>query len=271
MAEPEYILGTDALELERLGFQHRVWARQAYALWERAGIRAGDAVLDLGCGPGFAAFDLAALVGPQGRVIAVDESERFLAHLTRERDRQNLRQIDPHPGRVEELDLPPGSFDAAYARWLFCWLAEPGVALARVARALRPGGVITLQEYIDWAAMALVPRSETFERAVAACMRSWHDGGGTIDIGTRLPTLAEECGLRVEHLGPIARLGRVGSLEWRWIGSFYASYLPRLVTRDRFGADELAAFTVEWDRRTREGTSWIHTPLMLDAILRKRE
>ncbi|MGB2987712.1 MAG: hypothetical protein WBE26_17740 [Phycisphaerae bacterium] len=35
--QSEYLLGTHAEELERLGFQHRVWAREAFDLWERAG------------------------------------------------------------------------------------------------------------------------------------------------------------------------------------------------------------------------------------------
>ena len=43
----EYILGTDPEELQRLGFQHRVWSKDAFALWERAGIGQGQRILDL--------------------------------------------------------------------------------------------------------------------------------------------------------------------------------------------------------------------------------
>ena len=43
----EYILGTDAQELERLRFQHQVWVKECYALLERGGIGAGNRVLCL--------------------------------------------------------------------------------------------------------------------------------------------------------------------------------------------------------------------------------
>src|SRR5688572_11013066 len=153
----EYILGTDREELERLRFQHQVWVKEAYALFEEAGLRAGQRVLDLGCGPGYTTFELAHVVGPRGRVIARDVSARFLAALERERARLGLPQVEPSLGPVEELALPDGALDAAYARWLFCWLADPLPALQRVARALKPGGVLCLQEYVDWGAMRLMP------------------------------------------------------------------------------------------------------------------
>ena len=54
-----YILGTDKTELERLGFQHRVWSSDAARLWERGRVQRGMHILDLGAGPGFATFDLA--------------------------------------------------------------------------------------------------------------------------------------------------------------------------------------------------------------------
>ena len=71
----EYVLGTNDAEIARLGLQHRLWYAYAYALWERAGIGPGMTVLDAGCGPGFATQDLAALVGPKGKIIAVGKGK----------------------------------------------------------------------------------------------------------------------------------------------------------------------------------------------------
>ena len=269
MADREYILGTDQVELDRLRNQHQTWLEQAYAVFERAGLRAGQTLLDLGCGPGFTTVELARLVGPAGRVIALDESERFVAFLDAERERLGLPQIEPRLGRAEALDLPAESLDGAYARWLFCWLADPAAVLAAVAAALRPGGVLVLQEYLDWGAKKLVPRGPAHDRVVAACMASWPAGGATIDIAEHLPTLAARCGLRLEHFRPVARLGRVGSLEWRWLTEFYESYLPRLVERGLLTRDELEAWRAEWSAREAEGRSFVYTPTMADAILRK--
>ncbi len=268
-AQREYILGTDREELERLRFQHQVWVKEAYVLWERAGIKAGDVVLDLGCGPGFTSFELAWVVGPEGRVIARDQSRPFLEFLARERERVGLLQVEPSLGPVEDLELPREHFDAAYARWLLCWLFDAGGVLERVTRSLKPLGAVVLQDYLDWGAMKLVPRSESFARAVEACMRSWREGGPTIDIAEHVPTLAARCKLEVEWFRPIARLGSVGSLEWRWVGGFFGTYLPKLVERGLFTQSELEAWRRDWDERSAEGTSFCYTPTMADVVLRK--
>ncbi len=266
----EYILGTDAEELERLRFQHQVWVKEAYELFERAGLRAGDRVLDLGCGPGFTTIELAHVVGPRGHVIARDVSARFLATLERESARLGFRHVEPSLGPVEELALADGSLDAAYARWLFCWLADPMPALERVARALRPGGVLVLQEYLDWGAMRLLPSGPAFARAVEACLASWKVGGATIDFAARVPALAPLSGFELEHFRPRARLGRSGSLEWRWIDQFFRVYLPKVVERGLLAPREHEAWLHEWDERTAGSASFVATPTMADVILRKR-
>jgi SAM-dependent methyltransferase len=265
----DYILGTDREELERLGFQHEVWVKEMHALLERVGLRAGQSVLELGCGPGFTTFELATFVGPGGRVVARDQSRPFVEHLRRECERRGLLQIEPSVGPVEELALAPASFDAIYSRWLLCWLPDPAGTLARAVRALKPGGVVLLQEYIDWGAKKLVPRAASHDRVVEACMRSWREGGATIDLAEHVHALAARAGLALEHFRPIARLGRVGSMEWRWLDGFYRSYLPRLVARGLLEPRELAAFEEDWRARTAEGTSYCVTPTMTDVILRK--
>jgi len=179
----EYILGTDPLELERLRFQHQTWRERACALWEKAGIREGQAVLDLGAGPGYTSLELARIVGRSGRVIARDRSPRFVAYLARECERLGQSHVEASQGDAETLDLPDGSLDAVYTRWLLCWLPDAGAALARIARCVKPDGLLLVQDYLDWGSLRLVPGSEVFDRMVAACMRSWREGDGTIDIG----------------------------------------------------------------------------------------
>ena len=74
MTEKDYVLGTNAEEISRLGLQHRVWRPRALDAWRRAGFRAGQVILDIGAGPGYAALDLAEIVGPTGKVIALERS-----------------------------------------------------------------------------------------------------------------------------------------------------------------------------------------------------
>ncbi|HEX6882503.1 MAG TPA: methyltransferase domain-containing protein [Planctomycetota bacterium] len=265
----EYLLGTDPVELERLRFQHQAWLGPLHELLERADLCAGARVLDLGCGPGLTTIELAQRVGPTGRVVACDQSARFLATLRQECARLGLAQVEPLESGVEALALPAASLDAAYARWLFCWLADPLPVLERVARALRPGGRLLLQEYLDWGAMQLLPHGPAFARAVEACLASWKAGGATISFAAEVPALAPRAGFTLEHLRPRARLGGVGSPEWRWLEEFFRSYLPRVVERGLMSRAELDAWSAEWAQRAAAGGSYVVAPTMADVILRR--
>ena len=77
-AERTYFLGTHDEEIERLGLQHGVWRPTVLDCWRRAGIGPGSKVLDVGAGPGFASADLSEIVGPDGVVVAVERSARFV-------------------------------------------------------------------------------------------------------------------------------------------------------------------------------------------------
>ena len=268
---PEYILGADPGELARLRFQHKVWIEQAYAIFRRAGLRAGHTALDLGSGPGYTTLELATVVGETGRVIAVDESAVFLEHLRGECERFGLRHVEAVESKVETVELEPASIDVAYARWLFCWLEDPAPAMARVAAALRPGGALALQEYLNWGAMHILPHNDHVANAIAACRRSWDLGKADMDFARRLPDLAPQLGLEIEHFQPISRLGATGSLEWQWVGTFLKGYLPKVAKMGLYDMGEHPALVAEWDRLEREGASYIFTPVMSEAILRKPE
>jgi len=267
--ERSYVLGTEDAELVRLGNQHQTWVQACYDLFARAGLRTGDRVLDLGCGPGFTTMELARLVGPTGSVVAIDQSQRFLDHLAAVARHAGTTWARPLAAQLEHVDLPPASFDAAYSRWLFCWLTDAEPALANTVRALRPGGALLLHEYLHWGSMRLVPECPAFARAVQGCMASWPASGATIDFAMQVPSIAERHGLRIEHFAPIARLGAVGSLEWRWLTEFFANYLPKLVDRGLLTGPEVDAALTSLRERTTRGLGYCYTPTVAAVVLRK--
>ena len=109
----------------------------------------GMTVLEPGCGMGYFTLDLARLVGPSGRVVAVDLQEKMLAGLRRRAARTGLlERIDAR--RAEEgsmgLDDLAGRVDFAL---LFAMVHEVPDArrfFAEVAAALKPGGVVLFAE-----------------------------------------------------------------------------------------------------------------------------
>src|SRR3982751_4446425 len=94
--ERDYVLGTHDEELQRLGVQHRAWPRVVLDGWEKAGVIDGSRGLDGGAGPGYATVDLAEIVGPSGRVVAVERSNNFVNAIKNAVRRQSLANVDVH-------------------------------------------------------------------------------------------------------------------------------------------------------------------------------
>ncbi|MFN3389164.1 MAG: methyltransferase domain-containing protein, partial [Allosphingosinicella sp.] len=111
MSEDDYVLGTEAGEIARLGLQHRVWRGRMLDAFRRAGIWPGQTVLDIGAGPGYAAMDLAQAVGPQGRVIALERAGNFLRHLRQEAAAAGLAQIEARAHDVSAAPFGDGIAD----------------------------------------------------------------------------------------------------------------------------------------------------------------
>ncbi len=262
----EYVLGTHDDELARLGFQHRVWGEQAFAIWERAGFAPGHTILDVGCGPGFGTLDLSRIVTASGRILAVDASQRYLDYLESQLHAQSITHVEARLSDVTALDLPQDSIDGAYARWVLCFLRDPGSVIAAVSRALRPGGVFAVQDYFNYQAIALAPRSEIFEHVIEVVMNRWRMTGGDPDLAGKLPELFSKCGMTVREIRGITRVARPGSALWHWPTTFFRNFLPTLVEAGMLSADEYNAFDAEWSRRSTDPNTFLSTPPLYDVI-----
>lgn len=227
--ERDYVLGTHDEEIARLALQHRVWRPRALDAWRRAGFTVGQTILDVGCGPGDASLDLAEIVGPSGRVVALDRSRRFLDALEAAQRQRGLANITAHEIDLDEDALPPGQADAAWSRWVFAFMKRPRALLERVAGLLKPGGTLVLHEYIHYATWRMTPRSEAFEEFVRAVIERWRASGGEPDVGLDLPRWLEELGFDIRSLTPILDVVPASSFVWQWPRTFVDVGLRRLV------------------------------------------
>lgn len=111
----------------------------ARRLVARAGIRPGDRVADLGCGPGAALIPAALAAGPGGQATGIDASPAMLA-----RARQAAGAAGVHvtlaAGDAEDPPLPPGSLDVITASSVLQFLPRPRRAVRNWLALLAPGG-----------------------------------------------------------------------------------------------------------------------------------
>ncbi|QKK07975.1 MAG: methyltransferase domain-containing protein [Planctomycetota bacterium] len=270
-APREYVLGTNPAELQRLGFQHRLWSRAAHRLWTRAGIRPGHRVLDVGAGPGFASLDFAQIVGPAGQVLGIDESEPYITFANDQARARHLTHATFAVADAAQLDaleqVEPGTFDIAYCRWLLCFVPDPEAVVAAIARALKPGGKLLVQDYFRYDTMCVAPRSDAFETVIAAIAKSWRDHGGNPDIMGTLPTIAVNRGLHIEHIDRIdPGPARPGTTMWHWPDTFWGVFLPRLAEFGYITPEQHAAFLAEWETLSANPAAYMHLPPMYELI-----
>jgi len=268
----EYMLGSSDEELERLGFQHQVWLGETHELWRSADFGPGDRLADLGCGPGFATLDLARLVRHEGRIDAVDASQKFIGYL---RDQlaargPSLGHVHCHSGDIKALPLEDASLDGAFARWLLCFVEKPEEALAEIVRVLRPGGRLVILDYFNYMAAKVLPGLPEVNALFAAYYQSAKVNGGNYDIGNDLPEMLACQGFEVEKVNPIVKLGRPGSKWWHWVSSFNKVYVPKLVELGIWTEAERMAFERGWKTVTAQPNAMFFTPPMIGIVAKRR-
>jgi SAM-dependent methyltransferase len=269
MAERDYVLGTHDAEIERLGLQHRLWRPLMLEGWRRAGVCEGQTVLDIGAGPGYAALDLADIVGGRGRVLALERSARFLEALKARAAAQGLTQVT-----TRELDLVKDEFgitaaDAAWCRWVLCFVSDPRAVIRRIHAALRPAGVAVFHEYIDYRAWRFAPRLPLQERFVEAVMSSWEAEGGRPDVGGDLPEWLTLAGFRVESTRLMTDIVTPDDPLWQWPRRYVAVGAARLVELGKFSAAEAAELDAAIGAIEQRPQSRMVMPSVVEVIARR--
>lgn len=105
-------------------------------LADLAGVRSGQRVLDVGCGPGALTGELVRRLGPSG-VTAVDPSTPFVVAA-----RARHPGVSVHQAAAERMPFSDRSFDATLAQLVVHFMSDPVAGLAEMTRVTRPGGVV---------------------------------------------------------------------------------------------------------------------------------
>jgi SAM-dependent methyltransferase len=125
--------------------------------------QSGESVLDIGCGGGETALDLARAVAPDGTVVGVDLSAAMLAFAKRAAkgcERVRFVQAD-----AQVFPFEPASFDAAFSRFGVMFFTDPTAAFINIRRGLRPNGRLA---FVCWRALEENPLDILPLRAASA-------------------------------------------------------------------------------------------------------
>jgi ubiquinone/menaquinone biosynthesis C-methylase UbiE len=183
-AESTYALGHSAGELARLSRQGEIFSPFTRQLFEQAGIRLGMSVLDVGSGAGDSSFLASHLVGSSGRVLGVDRSNEAVASANARAESGRMRNVDFVQGDPTKMEFSR-PFDAVIGRFVLMYYFDAVDAVQKLARHLRPGGLMVFQEF-DMEYVRSHPAASTFERAAELMKRTLQATGTRIRQGTEL-------------------------------------------------------------------------------------
>ena len=106
-------------------------------------VRPGDKAVDVGCGFGDTAVQLAQQVAPNGSVLGIDCCEAFLDFGRKDVARRGLKNVEFVEGDVQTYPFTP-SYDFCFSRFGTQFFENPVAGLRNMRTALKPGGVMTM-------------------------------------------------------------------------------------------------------------------------------
>ncbi|HTJ19281.1 MAG TPA: methyltransferase [Steroidobacteraceae bacterium] len=110
-------------------------------------IKPGQTIADLGAGSGYYSFRIAPLVGPTGRVLAIDIEPKMLEVIAERAGREHVTNIATVRSSERDPNLAPHSVDLLFMVDVYHELEYPYEVMRKVREALKPGGRVALVEY----------------------------------------------------------------------------------------------------------------------------
>ena len=181
---------------ERMDLLAAVNGPATAGLFDMLEVSAGWRCLDLGCGGGHVTMELARRTAPSGGAVGIDLDGALIELARGEAASQGLDNVTFVVGAAEDVDQT--GFDLVFARFLLMHLADPSRALAQMTNAVRPGGVVLIED-ANFGGCFTYPTCQGYNSWVEWYRETVQRNGGDTDLGLRLPALLRSIGLT--HIG----------------------------------------------------------------------
>lgn len=224
-------------------------------------LRAGQRLLDVGCGPGTITVDLARRVAP-GPTVGADQAAAVVAEAAAQPDVPATCRFEV--ADVYALPYDDGAFDVVHAHQVLQHLGDPVAALRELCRVTAPGGVVAVRDSI-YRAMAWYPRLPGLDRWLEVYCAVAEANGGEPDAGSHLLAWAHAAGATDVRASATAWCYATPE-ERAWWSDLWAERTTSTALADRAvalgvaDADELTELGAAWRAWGAHPDAWFAVP-----------
>ncbi len=187
-----YIISGGAAGKARLSVLSNVLHHSTREALLRLGDLAGKKLLDMGCGGGHVSFLAAQLVGASGSVTGVDFDAEIISLNRQQAADAGISNIHFEAGSAYDL-VHENAFDVAYARFLLSHLAQPDLVLENMARSIKKGGQILVED-VHFSGHFCYPQNAAFNQYLEWYAAAARHNAQNPEIGPALPGLLRQAG-----------------------------------------------------------------------------
>lgn len=116
-------------------------------LIKNMGLKPGMNVADIGAGSGYFSRRIAPIIGPKGKLYAVDIQQEMLDILVEKLKKKGLNNIVPVLGKIDDPNLPDETIDLAFMVDVYHEFSHPYEMMQGIISSLKPGGIVVWIEY----------------------------------------------------------------------------------------------------------------------------
>jgi len=187
------------VEKRRLRLQAEVLEPLSERVLDRLGSLEGARILDVACGAMGLLRALSRRVGAAGRVVGTDVNDAMVASARAYCAEQGLANVQVVQEDAYASTLLPRSFDVVHARLILAPVGRDDELAAQLARLVRPGGWIVLEEPDSFDSWRIWPDSTAHTRLWSLLARAFDRHMGGAHAGARLLPLARSRGWEDIH------------------------------------------------------------------------